>query len=127
MGSRREENRCKGRTKLGEPCKAAATAGGLCFFHANPNKASELGRKGGRKNRRLSPEPVDPLPDLSTALAVRQTVERLIKDVYSGKMNPRTAASLTPLLNLQLRAIEISDLVRRVAAIEESQKQNASE
>jgi len=26
----------------------AATAGGLCFLHANPNKASELGWIGGR-------------------------------------------------------------------------------
>lgn len=39
--------RCKAQAKSGKRCGAAATAGGLCFFHANPNKASELGRIGG--------------------------------------------------------------------------------
>jgi len=43
-------SRCKANTKEGRPCRAAATEGGLCFFHANPNKAVELGRIGGRKN-----------------------------------------------------------------------------
>lgn len=127
MGNRREENRCQGRTKSGEPCKAAATAGGLCFFHANPAKASELGRLGGRKNRHVRAEQTDPLPDLSTALAVRETVERLVKEVVAGKMNPRIAAGLAPLLSLQLRAIETSDFERRLAALEQSAKQNASE
>jgi hypothetical protein len=37
---------CKALAKTGKPCRAAATAGGLCFFHANPAKASELGRSG---------------------------------------------------------------------------------
>lgn len=40
--------RCKALTKSGKPCRAAATAGGLCFFHANPNKRlswAELGEK----------------------------------------------------------------------------------
>jgi hypothetical protein len=27
--------------------------GGLCFFHANPNKAVELGRIGGKKNGQI--------------------------------------------------------------------------
>ena len=123
MSPRRQDSRCKGTTKEGKPCRAAATAGGLCFFHANPAKASELGRKGGKKNRRPSSEAGDPLPDLNTALAVRETVARLIADVYAGKMNPRTAAGLAPLLNLQLRAIETTDLARRVAEVEKQLSQ----
>jgi Family of unknown function (DUF5763) len=43
--------RCQALTKAGKPCRAAATEGGLCFFHANPSKAVELGRIGGLKNR----------------------------------------------------------------------------
>ena len=42
MTRRNPDSRCKGQNKRGEPCGAAATTGGLCFFHANPNKASEL-------------------------------------------------------------------------------------
>ena len=117
-------NRCKGRTKAGRPCGAAATAGGLCFFHANPNKASELGRKGGRHNRRFSPENAVPLPKVNTAAAVRDLVAQLIDDVYTGKLDPRIAAGLAPLMNLQLRVIETADLEEQVARL---QKQLAEE
>src|SRR5271154_4030437 len=106
---------CKGRAKSGKPCRAAATTGGLCFFHANPDKASELGRIGGRGNRRAAGENQDPLPTLDNAIAVRDTVARLIAEVYAGTMNPRVAAGLAPLLNLQLRAIETTDFERRLA------------
>jgi hypothetical protein len=90
------DSRCKARAKSGKPCRAAATEGGLCFFHTNPNKASELGRIGGRSNRHAAGENVDPLPTLDNALAVRDTVARLIADVYAGRINPRIAAGLAP-------------------------------
>jgi hypothetical protein len=110
--------RCKSLAKSGKRCRAAATEGGLCFFHANPNKASELGRIGGRSKRFSVAEVSDPLPTLDNATAVRDTVARLINDVYAGKLNPRIAAGLAPLMNLQLRAIETTDLERRMARIE---------
>ena len=118
MPTKPKSNRCKAKTKLGKPCSAAATAGGLCFFHANPNKTAELGRVGGRKNRHHSDNNQDSLPTLETAQAVRETVARLISEVYAGKMNPRTAAGLAPLLSLQLRAIETTDLQRRLEQLE---------
>ena len=55
MIAKKSDSRCQGRTKSGKPCRAAATAGGLCFFHANPNKASELGRIGGRSKHMMAP------------------------------------------------------------------------
>jgi len=114
-----QRNRCSGLAKSGKPCRAAATAGGLCFFHANPNKASELGRIGGKKNRRIVTQDADPLPALDNAVAVRDTVARLIADVFSGKLSPKIAAGLAPLLNLQLRAIEATDLALRISKVEE--------
>jgi hypothetical protein len=101
-----KNTRCSGRTKKGEPCRAAATPGGLCFFHANPNKASELGRIGGRSKGHAAAEITDPLPVLNNAIAVRDTLARLIADVHAGNLQPRVAAGLAPLLNLQLRTIE---------------------
>jgi hypothetical protein len=92
--------------------------GGLCYFHANPDKARELGRIGGRRNRRSADQTGDPLPTLDTAMAVRDTVARLIADVYAGRINPRTAAGLAPLLNLQMRAIESTDVEQRLAKLE---------
>jgi general stress protein YciG len=118
--------RCKGKNKSGQPCGAAATAGGVCYFHANPDKASELGRKGGRQNRHTAGDSVDPLPILDNPLAVRETVARLIADVYAGKVNPRIASGLAPLLNLQLRAIETTDMERRLADLEKKLAEEAA-
>jgi hypothetical protein len=65
-----------------------------------------------------APESADPLPKLETAMAVRDAVAQLIADVYAGKLHPRIAAGLAPLLNLQLRAIETAGLERRMAKSE---------
>ena len=118
MNASRGENRCRGRTKAGKPCRAAATEGGLCFLHANPNKAAELGRIGGRKNGRSRLD-AEPLPELNSATAVRDTVNRLIADVYAGKLNPRIAAGLAPLMQLQLRAVEKTGLEQRLQEAEQ--------
>jgi len=114
-------SRCKAQAKSGKRCRAAATACGLCFFHANPNKASELGSIGGRKKRSPLAASLEPLPPLDNATAVRDFIGQLIPDTLSGKVNPRATAAIVSLLNLQLRAIEAvtsEDLQRRVAVLE---------
>ena len=119
MTEKNSNSRCQSLTKSGKPCRAAATEGGLCFFHANPNNASELGRIGGRSNRPLAGvNPEAPPLALESATAVRETVARLIADLYAGKLHPRVAAGLGPLLNIQLRAIEKTDVERRIDEIE---------
>jgi hypothetical protein len=126
MKTKQHKVRCKALTKAGKPCRAAATAGGLCYFHANPNKAAELGRIGGKKKRSPLAENPETLPTLDNATAVRDVAGRLFADVHSGKLNPRVAAGLVPLLNLQLRAIEavnaqdLENLKQRLAALEEA-------
>jgi hypothetical protein len=110
--------RCKALAKSGKPCRAAATPGGLCFFHANPKKASELGRIGGRRKSLPDAGNADSLLKLETVTAIRDAVAQLIADVLAGKMNPRIAAGLAPLLNLQLRMIDTTDLERRIAELE---------
>jgi Family of unknown function (DUF5763) len=117
MTTQKPDSRCQGRTKSGKPCRAAATAGGLCYFHANPNKASELGRIGGSKKGRIVPSS-EPRPTVDNAIAVRDLVAQLIADVHAGKVHPKVAAGLAPLMNLQLRAIETSNLELRLAKVE---------
>ena len=119
LNVRDEEHYCKSKTKSGKPCRAAASEGGLCFFHGNPNKASELGRIGGRNNRHLlAIEISDPLPKLENGTDLRDLIARLIREVYSGKLPPRIATGLAPLMSLQLRALEATDLERRLAKLE---------
>ena len=52
MQARKDNSFCKALTRAGKHCRARATEGGLCYFHANPNRAVELGRLGGRKSHR---------------------------------------------------------------------------
>ena len=126
MSTKKQEHQCKGRAKTGRRCGAAATAGGLCFFHANPNKASELGRIGGsRSKRHAAAESGDPLPTLDSAIAVRDTLARLIPDVLAGKVHPRIAASLAPLMNLLLHAIKTADIEQRLAKSEQQLEQQS--
>lgn len=104
------KSRCKSQTKAGKPCGGAPTPCGLCFFHANPEKAAELGRIGGRSNRRVVAEGGDPLPTLDNAIAFRDAVGRVFVDVLAGKIHPKVAAVLPPLLNLLLHGIHTADL-----------------
>jgi hypothetical protein len=114
------KSRCKSQTKAGEPCGGAPTPCGLCFFHANPEKAVELGRIGGRSKRHsVVADGGDPLPPLDTTIAVRDRGNRLFDDVIAGKVPPRVAAVLVSLLNLQMRAIYIADLEPRLARLEQ--------
>jgi hypothetical protein len=111
--------RCKARTKAGKRCRAAASAGGLCFFHGNPQKASELGRIGGLKNRHVVPEPLSPPVSLQTPIGVRNTIEDLVAHLYSGNLQPAVASVVTRLLSLQLKVIQTSDFEYRLNTLED--------
>jgi hypothetical protein len=54
--------------------------------------------------------------------AVRDVAEKLIADVYAGRVQPRVAAGLAPLLNLQLRVVQATDFERGLAQLEKLAK-----
>src|SRR5438309_10207967 len=123
----KKNDRCKGHTKKGEPCRAAATPGGLCYFHANPDKASELGRIGGKKNRQFRDEGLIPLPKLDSPAAIADAAERLISDIHGGHLDPKTASALVPLLNLNLHAIEGMNHAERLGRLEKLHSSDAGD
>ena len=51
-------------------------------------------------------------------MAIRDTVARLISDVYAGKLHPRIAAGLAPLMHLQLLVLEKTEFEKRLARME---------
>jgi hypothetical protein len=120
----RDNNRCKGTTRRGRPCRAAPTEGGLCFFHASPDKAAELGRIGGTKNRYTFVAEDRPRLTIESVKEVQTTLTRLIDEVYSSKLSPKTAAGLAALLNLQWRVIRSTDLEKRIARLEQARAQS---
>jgi len=42
---------CKAKTRSGEHCKARVSQNGFCAIHADPSRASELGRRSGKARR----------------------------------------------------------------------------
>ena len=114
-----EKPRCKALTKSGNPCGAAPTATGLCFFHGNPNKASELGRFGGRQNRRPKEENANHLPKMGSAASASARIESLYHDVETGSIKPPVANVLIKLTNLQLRMEEKTVIDDQLAELEE--------
>ncbi len=110
---------CQARTKVGGPCGAAATSGGLCFFHANPARANQLGGLGGMKKSRGTQESeLLPLPSPTTVASVRDAIARIVDALYVGRIDPKVALAITPLLDLQLQVIEMSDLTEQIARLE---------
>lgn len=45
---------CKAKTKAGKACKAVAVKQGLCAFHEDPQRAAQLGRKGGAAGKTVA-------------------------------------------------------------------------
>ena len=119
-----DNHRCKATTRNGRPCRAAPTEGGLCFFHANPDKAVELGRIGGTKNRYPFVGEDRPPLAIESVKEVQTTLTRLIDEVYSSKLSPRTAAGLAALLNLQWHLIRSTDLEIRISRLEQARAQS---
>jgi hypothetical protein len=119
MSGRSGSHLCKGRTRNGKPCRAAATAGGLCFFHANPAKAIALGRLGGKKRHHFgTDENLSHLPPVDSVAGVRDAIVLLVESIYKGSIDPRVGTALTPLLNLQLEVLELYELEQRVTRLE---------
>jgi len=66
---------CKGIAKNGAPCTAAPMVSGWCFFHGNPERASELGRIGGKQNRRERRPSEYDLPKLDGLASVLERLQ----------------------------------------------------
>jgi hypothetical protein len=116
---------CRGKTKTGAACRAPAGAGGLCYFHANPDTARSLGQLGGRKNRRLV---VDlQVPDNMSAADLRNVTAQAIRLLLSGEMHAREAVAVAQLCNTLHRVIPTADLETRVTMLEAQLAQEESE
>ena len=92
---------------------------GLCTFHANPQRAAELGRIGGLKNRHYSnsTHPASTNPPKS-ADDVRNRLAETMAGVHARRLDPKVGNVLASLGKALLEAIEVADLEGRVKALE---------
>jgi hypothetical protein len=114
----KQSPRCSALTKAGNPCPAPATVSGLCFFHENPKRTAELGRRGGLKNRHVLPHEDVEMPPLNTAEDVRGMLAKLAQDVRNRRVDPRVATSIGQLATTLLKAIEVADIEKRLGKLE---------
>ena len=111
--------RCRERNKNGEPCAAPAGPNGLCAIHANPERAKELGARGGRGNRHVQPDtPAEPMRAPTDAAEVRMALAKVMADVHNRRLDTRVATCVTYTATALLRAMELSDLEARIKRLE---------
>lgn len=111
--------RCRAKTKAGKPCAAPATGSGFCNLHSHPGRASELGRRGGLRNRHSC----SPIGDATSAIPntgaeIRALLAHAMADVKSGHTDPRIGTALAYMASALLKAIEIEELELRIERLQ---------
>ncbi len=109
---------CKATTSSGKRCRAKPHKDGLCFFHSDPKKAAELGRKGGRRNRHTYQTPLQHVSNPESAGDVMRMLAEAMADIRAGRMDPKLGSTLGYLGVSLLRAFEVADLEQRLERLE---------
>ena len=113
---------CKAIAASGERCKAKPHKKGLCFFHSDPARAAELGRKGGLGNRHVYENDVKEIPAPQTASDVKNFLADAMAEIRAGKMDPKLGTTLGYLGTSLLKAIETCDIEDRLGKLESGLK-----
>ena len=97
---------CKATTPSGERCKAKPHKDNLCFFHSEPKKAAELGRKGGKANRHTFVTPSQEIVPPESVGNVKRMLAHTMAAVLSGKIDPKLGTTVAYMGIALLRAYE---------------------
>lgn len=118
---------CRARKQDGKRCKARALAGNKrCALHAEPGRAAELGRKGGRRRAMGDREALKDFRPPKSASDVADLLAQSLIEVREGKADPKLANSISYLGTALLRALEVADLQKRVQALEAGSENDES-
>jgi len=115
---------CNGKTKTGAACRAPAGSGGLCYLHADPDRAKTLGRIGGQQNRRSIVDLV--VPDNPSLADIGKMNIQAIRLLLAGELGAREASAFVQLSNSLHRIIPAVALEARVTMLEEQIAQHES-
>lgn len=115
--------RCSTNNRNGKRCGAWAAAGlDKCALHSDPELAAKLGSKHGRRATLPSEPFAAPMIPPKTAGDVRDALANTMAQVHARQIDTKTANALAYLATSLLRAIEVSDLERRLEALEGTQQ-----
>lgn len=126
MPSKRQpaaNGKCREKTKAGGQCAAPAVRGGLrCALHNDPDRAAQLGRKGGANNRKVYEDNDREIPPPQNARDVKNFLSEAMARIRAGRMDPKLGTTLGYLGTSLLRAIETSDIEERLEKLEHGLK-----
>jgi general stress protein YciG len=97
---------CKATTSSGERCKAKPHKDNLCFFHSDPKKAAEVGRKGGKANRHTFETPLQEVVAPESVGDVKRMLAQTMANVIAGKTDPKLGTTVAYMAVALLRAYE---------------------
>ena len=111
---------CKKKKRDGGQCGASALTGKkYCALHSEPGRAALLGSKGGRRRSIYSPHSLKEFATPKTASDLRDLLAQSIVEIRAGTLNPKLANSISYLGVGFLRALDVSDVERRLDALEQ--------
>src|SRR5271157_1116861 len=111
--------KCRAKTKAGRQCAAPAIRGGIyCSLHQDPERAAELGRKGGAGNRKVYDTGDTEIDAPRNASEVMNFLADAMAQVRAGKMDPKLGSTLGYLGTSLLKAIEVADIDERLKRVE---------
>ena len=73
------------------------------LLYSNPNRVAELGRIGGKRNRRPSSWTTDLLPPLDSARSAVDEFNRIYDRVSTGAITPKVGHTLVQVINAKGR------------------------
>jgi hypothetical protein len=124
---RTDKTSCKAKKPDGSDCQAVALPGSeFCFFH-DPEKAEkrrEAQSLGGRHNHMKTLDEDTPDLKIENCQDTVPLLSETINQVRKGQIDPRVANAVGYLANVIIKAVEQSDLEKRLEEIESIVKTN---
>jgi hypothetical protein len=113
---------CVGQSRSGKPCGAAVVRGTQrCLFHTKGH-ASAAGKIGGPRRKVFDPTKLAPITAPTTAQEVTKIVATLMVEVYSAKLDAKTANCIGTLAQVFLQSLDHGDMEDRLEKLEASMK-----
>lgn len=127
---RTDKTPCKAKKPDGSDCQAVALPGSeYCFFHdpAKAERRREAQSLGGRHNHMKTLSSDAPDVEIETIQDTIPLLTETINQVRKGEIDPRVANSIGYLANVIIKAVEQSDIEKRLEEIEAIIKTNRLE
>ena len=115
---------CEHKKRDGKRCGARALIGQKrCAIHSQPGRAAELGSRGGRRRAVYSATgDLKHFKAPKTAADLCDLLAESIVEIRSGRLDPKIANALGYLGTSYLRALEVSDIEKRLEDLEHYQQ-----